>query len=144
VGGYVTIDLAQDPLAAYAAILSTVTAVWKIITDVRDRAKVRVSALYGRTHPMEAKQGAPNQEYAVVEVANHGRRPLTVLAVGLTRADGTDVVIESDKLPVLLGESQTAAFKAPLKVLAGKTAIAWARDSRHKKHESRPARLEAP
>ncbi len=135
----------SDLVAAYAAIVATVTAVWKIVSDVRDRPKLRVSAHYGRTDPLAvAEQGAPDEEYAVVTATNDGRRVVTVLSVGFTLPNGKQIIIQSEKLPLLLGETQTESIPSPLAHVGSQAVVAWARDSRNKVHKSRSRQIGRP
>ena len=74
-------------LAIYAAVLSTITFGWNLFRDLRDRGKLKISASvrrivegpagarYSIKHDFPA-DGASEELYIVMTVANIGRRPM--------------------------------------------------------------------
>jgi hypothetical protein len=75
------ITISGSVVAAYAAILSTITGAAQLWNYNRDRARIKVSAqndmvFFGDFHYK------PGQKLCIVTVANHGRRPVTITTVG--------------------------------------------------------------
>ncbi len=77
-----------DVLAVYGAALSSIALGWNLYRDLHDRARLKVSAHVRRVvrspngqwyavRPDLPVQGASNQLFIVVDVANAGRRPVT-------------------------------------------------------------------
>ncbi|HEY6351940.1 MAG TPA: hypothetical protein VI636_21300 [Candidatus Angelobacter sp.] len=67
-------------VAIYAAVLSTLTAGIQIINYVRDRVRIRISV-----RPDMALFGDPSQTlFTMVDVANSGRRPVTITGIYVT------------------------------------------------------------
>jgi hypothetical protein len=73
-------------LAAYGALLASIGFGWNLYRDLRDRAKLKVSASICRLTidgqgnwvaiTSAVKMGGTNQRYVVMSVVNVGRRPI--------------------------------------------------------------------
>jgi hypothetical protein len=79
------ITISGSVVAAYAAVLSTITGAAQLWNYNRDRARIKVSAqndmvFFGDLHYK------PDQKLCIVTVANPGRRPVTITTVGGYRA----------------------------------------------------------
>ncbi len=131
-------------VAAYGAIVATLVAIWQVYVGFRDRGRLKVSALYGRTHPVDVASGAQAEEFIVISVVNHGRRPMTLVSAGIQLSDGRQIVVESDKFPFELSENETADFRVNLKLISNQPITAWVRDSRNKLRRSRTGFVESP
>jgi hypothetical protein len=75
------ITISGNVVAAYAAILFTITGAAQLWNYNRDRARIKVSAqndmvFFGDLHYKSS------QKLCIVTVANHGRRPVTITSVG--------------------------------------------------------------
>jgi hypothetical protein len=75
------ITVSGSVVAAYAAILSTITGAAQLWNYTRDRARIRVSAQNNMTMFGDVLYKA-NQTLCIVTVANLGRRPVTITTVG--------------------------------------------------------------
>lgn len=83
-------------LAVWGAILSSITFGWSLYRDLRDRAKIRISAELRRigrrdgdgafftSAPDVPVQGASEKLFVVVSVVNVGRRPMRWKGLGGT------------------------------------------------------------
>jgi hypothetical protein len=82
-------------LAAYGAVVATVTFGWNLVRDLRDRGELKVSASVRRLvrspaggyaiAPDLSVEGASEELYIVLTVANTGRRPMRWEGWGVKR-----------------------------------------------------------
>lgn len=71
-------------VAAYAAIVSSITASVQLANYLRDRVRVKVDVLFNRVIVGDPRR-APEQKLIQVNVTNIGRRPITVTGINVTR-----------------------------------------------------------
>lgn len=69
-------------LATYAAVLSTITAAIQIINFYRDRRRIKLSVKHETEHFEVDGYEGQGETVTIVVVANAGRRPVTITAVG--------------------------------------------------------------
>jgi hypothetical protein len=75
------ITISGSVVAAYAAVLSTITGAAQLWNYTRDRARIKVAARNNMVMFGDVKY-KNNQELCIVTVANRGRRPVTITTVG--------------------------------------------------------------
>src|SRR5258708_6534100 len=107
------IHISGSILAAYGAILSTITGSAQILSHLRDRAHLRIYV----QHDMEI---VGDQRYAgmtltMINVSNKGRRPVTITNVGAYRLHPHKAFIVPDATPrtpceLTEGKQLTAMF----------------------------------
>jgi len=124
---------AKDWVAVYAAVVATVNALWTVSVYLRDRYKLVVVPRYIR----------PIDSY-VIEVANTGRRPVTVVGVGISRMpygfmnpDRGTVYLAHGAFPHRLQERDSAYFQVPWTAdgPGGESGYhAWVRDANGKSY----------
>ena len=91
------IHISGNILAAYGAILSTITASVQIISHLKDRANLRIFV----QHDMEMI-GSPlfhGKTLTLVNVSNKGRRPVTITSVSAYRLHPAKAFIIPDTTP---------------------------------------------
>jgi hypothetical protein len=87
-------------LAIWGAVLSTITVVWNVLRDRRDRPKLKLTPLlelmaqdsYGHLHPLKDLTGEEHDKAQCVlglTVTNVGRRPILVTGWGTTAANNS-------------------------------------------------------
>lgn len=76
-------------IALYAAVVSTVVAVLKLIEIIRDRASVRVEATLGQIGFTGSDAGPLR---LIIRAVNTGRRPVTLNSGGLWLSNGESLV----------------------------------------------------
>src|SRR5579863_347786 len=77
------LTISGSALAAYGAVLSTITAAAQITAHYRDRAKIKF-----RVQTNMETMGDPTTDgrtFTVVYISNAGRRPVTITSVGAYR-----------------------------------------------------------
>ena len=82
------VSISGSILALYGAVLSTITAAAQIIGHFRDRAHIKI-----RVEPNMEVVGDPSlwgKTFTIVNVANAGRRPITVTNIGAFRLHPAD------------------------------------------------------
>lgn len=77
------INITANMVAAYAAIVSTVTASVQLANYLRDRARVKVEVLFNRVIVGDPRYR--DRKLIQVTVTNIGRRPITVTGINVTR-----------------------------------------------------------
>jgi hypothetical protein len=75
------ITISGSVVAAYAAVLSTITGAAQLWNYTRDRARIKISAQNNMTMFGDVRF-KNNQLLCIVTVANRGRRPVTITTVG--------------------------------------------------------------
>ena len=126
-----------DVIATYAGALSSLTAIWQVYVGYRDKPKLKIKALYGRTHPGDVGPNVPMEEFIDVNVINCGRRPISVVSAGLTRSDGKEIIVESAKFPLQLAEGMSGDFVINMKLIHPLQSVrTWVRDANGKLHQS--------
>jgi hypothetical protein len=75
------ITISGSVIAAYAAVLSTITGAAQLWNYNRDRARIKVTARNNMTMFQDARF-KHDQALCIVTVANLGRRPVTITSVG--------------------------------------------------------------
>lgn len=117
-------------LAIYGAVLSTIVMIWNIRRDVNDRAEIKVNAKPVKRWFMDDAYA----EYISVELANTGKRPISILEIYYKI--GKEIILaqlsKSQDLPKELGEGQffsTDIMKEDI-VDLGKVEFFIAKDSR--------------
>lgn len=96
-------------VAAYAAVLATITASIQIMNFLRDRRKIKVSVRHERECFEIDGARATGELLTVVIVANAGRRPVTITNVGARRLlpkGGFVTFVCSPKVPLELTEGK--------------------------------------
>jgi len=76
----VHISISSGMIAFYAAVVSTVTASVQLWHFLRDRARIKLHVR--RNMEIIGGPGVPRKGLTLVYVANRGRRPVTITAVG--------------------------------------------------------------
>jgi len=82
------VSISGSILPLYGAVLSTITAAAQIIGHFRDRAHIKI-----RVEPNMEVVGDPSlwgKTFTIVNVANAGRRPITVTNIGAFRLHPAD------------------------------------------------------
>lgn len=77
------INVSGSVVAAYAAIVSTVTGVVQFFNYRRDRARIKVSVRHNQE--MIGDPRYSGKTLTIITVTNEGRRPVTVNTIGATR-----------------------------------------------------------
>ena len=130
--------ITTDAIAIYAAALSSLTTAWQVYVEYRDKPKLEVKALYGRTHPGDVGPNVPMEEYIDVNAINCGRRPISIVSAGITRSDGKEIIVESAKFPLQLSEGMGEDFAINLRLIHPLQSVrAWVRDASGKLHQSK-------
>jgi hypothetical protein len=96
-------------LAAYAAILATITAVIQTINFFRDRRRIKISTRRETEYFEVDGVGGAGETVTLVIVANAGRRPVTITNVGarsLFPKVGFVNLVCGPKVPVELTEGK--------------------------------------
>jgi hypothetical protein len=114
-------------VAAYAAVLSTITGAAQLWNYTRDRARIKVTAqnnmtMFGDLHFKN------NQTLCIVTVANLGRRPVTITTIGGYREYPLDpfVVVRSwPNLPHELTEGKHLMAAMPLDEMDVSKVLWW-------------------
>ena len=75
------ITISGSVVAAYAAVLSTITGAAQLWNYRRDRARIKVSAQNNMTMFGDA-QFKNLSDLCIITVANLGRRPVTITTIG--------------------------------------------------------------
>jgi hypothetical protein len=95
-------------LALYGALLASVTFVWNLVRDLRDRADVRLTAMLGHMVPNPQKK-----TYLILTITNVGRRPVFVTGWGGWYKNTSDrgragqaFVIMTQHIPKMLNEGE--------------------------------------
>jgi hypothetical protein len=94
------ITISASIVAAYAAVLSTITGAAQLWNYRRDRARIKVSAQNNMVMFGDIRY-KNNQELCIVTVANRGRRPVTITTVGGYREYPLDLFVVVDCRPNL-------------------------------------------
>jgi len=133
------ISLSSNVVGFYGAILATITASIQTRNYFRDRVRVRISV-----QPDMAVFGDPNNmTFTMVQVANAGRRPLTITAVGafcLHPNQCWAFVDIAPRLPYELNEGQYLQAKVDQEGLDFAVIEYWyAIDALGRKHKLRAA-----
>jgi hypothetical protein len=113
-------------LAFYGSILATIVFLWDIIKYIRDKPRLRVKVNHRLLGGTEHKLG--------IEVANVGRRTITVVASGFKFApalpDGNMATVYDRELPEELHEGQShTSFASPSEIPQNQVMYGWARDA---------------
>jgi hypothetical protein len=108
-------------LAVYGSLLASFTLGWTLYRDLRDRARIRLSAQVKRigtradgslitVDPSQEMPGLSKQLYLVISVANIGRRPVRWSGAGgnyITPVNGKNMfVLSARHLPKMLEEQE--------------------------------------
>jgi hypothetical protein len=93
------ITISGSVVAAYAAVLSTITGAAQLWNYNRDRARIKVSAQNNMMTCGDAVY--KNQTLLIVTVANLGRRPVTITTVGAYREHPLNPFVVADCRPNL-------------------------------------------
>ena len=111
---------------------------WRIYVFFSKQGRIKVSANYGRTHPDDVRNGAPDEEFLVITAVNTGERPITIVSAGVDLTTGGQVIIESHVpgFPIKLLASHPEDFKINFKSIPMFPVSAWVRDSLYKVHRS--------
>jgi hypothetical protein len=108
------ITISGSVVAAYAAVLSTLTATAQIVQFLRDRADVKIRVR--RNMVTVGDLFRDGQKFTLVQVINSGRRPITITMVGAQRLYPLDPFVLADcnpQLPIELTEGKSlSAFMA--------------------------------
>jgi hypothetical protein len=116
-GNYTAGLTAKDYIAAYAALVSTITAFWQVRNAVHDRANLSIMLEnVGRT--------------LIAKVTNVGRRPVTVdrLVVGCRPQDGRDMYF----------------YAVPQGMVETKSGEKFSVDRPHELHETQSVTIDMP
>jgi hypothetical protein len=108
------LNISGSIVAAYAAVLSTITAAVQLGTFLRDRRRIRVSVRHNML--MFGNPRYDGQKLTIVDVANVGRRPATITSVGASRLHPHDhfVIVDCQPpLPCELTEGKSLAAILP-------------------------------
>lgn len=73
-----------DIIAVYGAVTGTIGTVLAVLNYRRDRAKLKISIIHQRKLLNAAPQYKANTLYTCVNIANAGRRPITITNVGFS------------------------------------------------------------
>jgi hypothetical protein len=93
------ITVSGSVIAAYAAVVSTVTGIVQFFNYRRDRARIKVSVRHNQEmfgHPRYS-----GKTLTVITVTNEGRRPVTVNTIGATRPFPQSHILLLDSVPSL-------------------------------------------
>lgn len=93
------ITISGSVVAAYAAILSTITGAAQLWNYIRDRARIKVSAQNNMLMPGDTSYHG--HTLCIVTVANLGRRPVTITTVAAYRDVPLDPFVVVDCRPRL-------------------------------------------
>jgi hypothetical protein len=121
------ITISGSVVAAYAAVLSTITGAAQLWNYNRDRARIKVSAQNNMVMFGDIRY-KNNQRLCMVTVANHGRRPVTITTVGGYRKIPLDpfVVVECrPNLPHELTEGKSLTAVMPSDELDFSKVLWW-------------------
>lgn len=139
-----TVNITASAVAWYGAVVSTLALAGNLWSLWRDRARIEVLARMGYRFAGPAPY-LPNTDYILITVINHGRRPKTFNAVGLTFRT------PAKSQPLLSGD----CAKGPRELTEGKSDFwvieqraltepdieeVWAYDQTGKKHSGRVRR----
>jgi hypothetical protein len=90
------INISGNVLAAYGAILSTVTASAQILSYLRDKARLHIAVQHDMEIIGERYKG---MLLTIIKVSNRGRRPVTITNVGAYRLHPHKAFIVPDASP---------------------------------------------
>jgi hypothetical protein len=93
------ITISGSVVAAYAAVVSTLTGVVQVFNFYRDRANIKVSVRRDMRIIGDHRYG--DLPLTIVRVVNHGRRPVTIMGVGAHRKFPYDNFVLPDCQPQL-------------------------------------------
>jgi hypothetical protein len=93
------INISGTVVAAYAAVVSTITGVIQLSNFLRDRARVRVTVRYKMQ--IVGDPSYTDQSLTIVTVTNAGRRPVTITTVGARCLYPNDHIILPNCTPQL-------------------------------------------
>lgn len=142
----------MDPLAVYAAVVATASAVMatlslgaQVYVARRDRPSLKFEMSVG----VVPKGPQPGEWGVFFDVTNKGRRPLTVEAFGFDTSDRRDMVMYMGPLPQELAEGGHYSWATTLRSIregfaeAGERypRVAWVQDSLGKKHRIQIPRM---
>ncbi len=134
----ITINITASAVAWYGAVVSTLAVAATLWSLWRDRARIEVLGRVGYRFAGAAPY-RPDTDYILITVVNHGRRPRTFNAVGLT------IRTPEKSQPILSGD----CARGPKELTEGKSDIGaveqgtlmvddieevWAYDQTGKKH----------
>lgn len=83
-----TIEITADTVAWYAAIIATISVAVHIMNTLKDRSKIKIIF-----HKSWKILGEPNNSYVMLDIANTGRRPITITHVGFT-TESEDILLK--------------------------------------------------
>lgn len=75
------IEISASTVAWYAAIVATTSAIFSGLNIWRDRSRIKITLLKNMSF-YPAKPSEEDKRFILVEVANIGRRPMTITHVG--------------------------------------------------------------
>jgi hypothetical protein len=93
------INVSGSVVAAYAAIVSTVTGVVQFFNYRRDRARIKVSVRHNQEMIFDPRYSG--KTLTIITVTNEGRRPVTVNTIGATRPHPQTHLVLLDNRPSL-------------------------------------------
>ncbi len=121
-------------IAAWGAVLSTVGIIWKVYSDLQNKAKVKVDASF-------AVLAGHAEAVFQVTAKNEGRRPITLSSLGVRSGNNDLINVWARDLPHELKEGASHTEWFELKELEGKDwDFAWYRDALGKLHKSKSIR----
>jgi len=107
------IHITGNALAAYGAVLSTITAAVQVVSHLKDRVNLGIRVLHDR-EIVNAPQYA-GMTMTIITVSNKGRRPVTITNVGGYRLHPHKAFMVPDAIPripceLTEGKQLTAMF----------------------------------
>lgn len=129
-----------DFLAVWGALLATLSIIWNVVRDLRDRADVRLSAMIGylvepppigRPLTFRAAVEKKDATHLMVSITNHGRRSVLITKLFFQHeGDSGMYAALAQTLPRMLRENEfTVEYTNELDVLRHKLKRVYAVDS---------------
>jgi hypothetical protein len=112
----INLTISANAVAAYAAIVSTITGTIQFLNYLRDRSRIEIRVQPNMTLIVPGNAVYHNNKlFTVVYVSNEGRRPITITSVGAHYLDKNRAFVFTDTHPqtpceLTEGKQMTAMF----------------------------------